>query len=299
MIKLIKISGWELKDYKSYFDDECIVALLAPLHEENLGLKFDIMNIFPPKGKRFWSFSLYNQIQNGSQNYCKNFANDETREQLRDVLDLYWGNDITSALLSMRGAIYDIGGFGCEFESAFAEIDNVVARDFFMSVAIPANSEDTFYDYFCTLEMFLGDDSLMPSNGIKDIDYSFIDLLTQILSAPIDEMDNFDFDTANTILDKCLSDCEKVHMNSIGRGVNIFIGDAVKNEKAVNLFLKKLNWIVNNYPLYMIESYKEWINMSFWGAVKHSHLRNIMRMSFDKSLIACPVIQTNPYEDFG
>lgn len=282
MIKLIRVPGWELKNYKNYEDDVDVVVLWAEFSKEKMGLDFDILNVIPPRNKNLWGIYAYRELHDGSRKFLSKFLNNEIRENLHDIVKYYWDGDRFASFLSMRGVM---GEFGGEFDS----IEAVFMERCLLSLAIPKNSIDVFVDYFGLLGFYFGKDSLVSLEGAGDADFAYLDSLKKILAGERGEGDDL-----SHYFNRDLSDFEKLYISSDVYGVKV---DAAAPAEG-KFLLEMLEWLVDNYSLSYIEWIKVFINGPHWGGVERSSLRNKLRLILDEKLSRYPVIQTNPYEGY-
>jgi hypothetical protein len=286
MIKLVEVNGWELKDADAYACDRAIVVLAAPLHDEGMGLSFDLINIIPPKRSAFWDFSLFRALEDGAHRYFQNLLSDSHRRSLREVIDVYFSEDSAMAFLSLRGALQY---FGNEFPLQ----DAVMERHRLISVVVPPGATDVFYDYFSLMREWMGDAALIDYDETDVIDTAFMAQLSRVLW---DEVD--DPALASNVLQRELTKAEKMYQALSLDAVNIAPPNSSLGRGGESLLMERVSWIMKNCSLPEIETHKDVVNSPWWGGTDHSRVRNQLRSLFDGRLHACPVLQTNPYEKF-
>ena len=136
--------------------------------------------------------------------------------------------------------------------------------------------KDVFEKYFYDMFLSFGETSILPTHEHhSEDDFYFVKIPDRI----------------NELNEK-ISNKTKIrifqnHLYNFSPPLNDF-----ENE----IFERKIDWMIRNSPLMVVEACKNRINDSIWSGVKNSDLRNKIRKKLDEKLLEHPIIQTNPYE---
>lgn len=322
-IKEIEMSHWELSEFNenNFLDlpeQNTVLLIWMPLKSYFFDQYIDgyILNIIAPQDTCFWNFELYNAFRKGKiktlstiklLHQSKNILVDFIKETGREVgsffaeiwmqdLTMYFGNYFAYKHLNLSDRII----LHMSHRNIFVPFELKPYLSSYFVKQIESFGESAFLECdFERLFYFLNND--IYSNLINQYKQLFNSHIARLELAALKPFkhDLMNLDKFNQIPKALLlmKNCESVNFGYVPIMKQGLCDDAFYTDLG-EIFLARVNWVINHSTIYQLENIKYSLSHSMWGDLALVDLRNELRKKVDIILADFPIIQTNPYELF-